>query len=210
MKNKIMKKKFKRNMALKKKTIKILKRKEHDSKKLKSKETKNFIKNPNNRCHSPTLMDSEEYIKNYYKNSNKKSKICEKKKIKEIKKMKKEEISPINESSEEEMEINEEVFNTFEKEFNKNTDMMIFDENFNIYDETKIINIRESPPYESERDDNNINEPEKLEIQKGQINILVNKNEGDKNISIDKEIKNKSITYKSTKVESKEVFNQKI
>lgn len=208
MKNKTMKKKFKRNMALKNKTIKILKRKEQDSKKLKSKETKKFLKNPNNSSHSPTLMDSEEYIKNYFKNFNQKNKICEK--IKEIKKMKKEEIFPINESSEEEMEINEEVFNTFEKEFNKNTDMMIFDENFNIYDETKIINIRESPPYESERDDNNINEPEKLEIQKGQINILVNKNEGDKNISIDKEIKNKSITYKSTKVESKEVFNQKI
>lgn len=63
MKNKIMKKKFKRNMALKKKTIKIIKRKEHDSKKLKSKESKNFIKNTNNSSHSPTLMDSEEYKK---------------------------------------------------------------------------------------------------------------------------------------------------
>ena len=97
--------------------------------------------------------------------------------------------------------INEKVFKVFEIECNTKNDEFIYDENFNIFDESNIPNFSIN---ESEMENNNGNEDEKYRVENGGRELSKNEKEKNNNIFEKKEPNNMIITNKSTKGESKE------
>ena len=197
------------SVSLKIKSMKKSKRKKLEISKLKNRGDKlkksqndSSTKETNSEENLLSLLDPQEKIRNYYRKERENKMEMEKKKmekeqkyrVRSQKKRKKKRYKKVK-------NINEKVFKDFEIECNTKNDEFIYDENFNIFDESNIPNFSIN---ESEMEKNSINEDEKCIMENEGGELSKNEKEKNNNIFEKKEPNNMIITNKSTKGESKE------
>ena len=150
--------------------------------KLKKSQNDSSAKETNSEENLLSLLDPQEKIRNYYRKERENKMEMEKKKIEKEqiyrarsqRKRKKKRFRKVK-------NINEKVFKVFEIECNTKNDEFIYDENFNIFDESNIPNFSIN---ESEMENNNGNEDEKYRVENGGRELSKNEKEKYNNIII--------------------------